>query len=66
MKSKYNCNEIKIGMGGYKTYKELDVWIKSRNLVKEVYQVTLGLPKEEIYGLVSQMRRSAVSIPSNC
>jgi len=53
-------------MGGYKTYKELDVWIKSINLVKEVYQVTLGLPKEEIYGLVSQMKRSAVSIPSNC
>jgi len=52
-------------MGEYKTYKELDVWIKSRNLVKEVYLVTLTLPKEELYGLSSQIRRSAVSVPSN-
>jgi four helix bundle protein len=52
-------------MGGYRTYKELDVWIKSRVLVKEIYLITLSLPKEELYGIVSQMRRSAVSIPSN-
>jgi four helix bundle protein len=50
---------------GYKTYKELDAWIKCRQLVKEVYNVTMSFPKEELYGLTSQMRRCAVSIPSN-
>lgn len=49
----------------YKTYKELDVWIKSRILVKEVYTTTISFPKEEVYGLVSQIRRCAVSVPSN-
>jgi len=52
-------------MSQYRTYKELDVWIKSRSLVKEIYIVTSSLPKEEIYGLVSQMRRAAVSVTSN-
>jgi four helix bundle protein len=52
-------------MAEYKTYKELNVWIKSRTLVKEIYLMTLNLPKEETYGLMSQMRRSAVSVPSN-
>lgn len=50
---------------GYKTYKELDEWIKSRILVKEVYSTTMNFPKEEVYGLVSQIRRCAVSVPSN-
>jgi len=50
---------------GYKTYKDLDVWIKSRMLVKEVYITTMSFPKEEIYGLAAQARRCAVSIPSN-
>lgn len=48
-----------------KSYKELIVWQKSIELVKEIYKLTTGLPKEEIYGLSSQMRRSAISIPSN-
>jgi four helix bundle protein len=48
-----------------KTYKELDVWMKGRMLVKEVYFVTTGFPGEEVYGLTSQIRRSAISIPSN-
>ena len=52
-------------MSEYKTYKELDVWLKSRSLVKYVYLITQSFPKEELYGLVSQMRRCAVSIPSN-
>ena len=52
-------------MSQYRTYKELDVWIKSRSLVKEIYIVTSSLPKDEIYGLVSQMRRAAVSVTSN-
>ena len=47
------------------SYKELRVWQKAVNLVQEVYQVTQSFPKEEMYGLTSQMRRAAVSIPSN-
>lgn len=52
-------------MERYKTYKELDVWVKSRALVKEIYILTKDFPKDEMYGLTSQMRRSAVSVPSN-
>jgi len=47
------------------TYKNLIVWQKSIELVKEVYIATRQFPKEEIYGLTSQMRRAAISIPSN-
>lgn len=47
------------------SYRELTVWQKGIDLVTEVYQITSGFPKEEIYGLTSQMKRSAVSIPSN-
>jgi four helix bundle protein len=46
-------------------YKELKVWQKSRELVKFIYQLTKKYPKEEIYSLTSQVRRAAVSIPSN-
>ena len=46
-------------------YKELKVWQKSRELVKNVYKLTKKYPKEEIYALTSQVRRSVVSIPSN-
>ncbi len=52
-------------MGEYKTYKELDVWKKARAFVKEIYIITRDFPNEEKYGLMSQMRRCAVSIPSN-
>ena len=47
------------------SYKELIVWQKSFSLVREIYILTEKFPKSEIYGLYSQMRRSAVSIPSN-
>ncbi|MBI3631631.1 MAG: four helix bundle protein [Candidatus Staskawiczbacteria bacterium] len=47
------------------TYKDLIVWQKSMELVVEIYFLTDQFPKEEIYGLTSQIRRSAVSIPSN-
>ena len=46
-------------------YKDLVVWKKSMDLVLEVYHLVKKLPKEEIYALSDQMRRSAVSIPSN-
>lgn len=47
------------------SYKDLVVWQKSVLLVKEVYVLTAALPREELYGLTSQVRRSAISIPSN-
>jgi len=46
-------------------YTGLEVWKDSRKLVSEVYILTREFPKEELYGLTSQIRRSAVSIPSN-
>jgi four helix bundle protein len=46
-------------------FKELLVWKKSIDLVKSVYQLTSSLPSEEKFGLISQMNRSSVSIPSN-
>lgn len=46
-------------------YRELTVWQKSMDLVVTVYDFTKKLPDDEKFGLVSQMRRSAVSIPSN-
>lgn len=47
------------------SFKQLIVWQKSIELVKQVYSVTGQFPTSEIYGLSSQMRRSAISIPSN-
>ena len=46
-------------------YKDLKVWQKSVDLVVKIYEATQSFPKEEVYGLTSQIRRSAVSIPSN-
>jgi four helix bundle protein len=48
-----------------RNYKELKVWQKSYGLCLEIYRITAGFPKEEKYGLTSQIRRSVVSIPSN-
>ncbi len=47
------------------SYKDLIVWQKSMDLVELIYQITDKLPSKEQFGLISQMRRSAVSIPSN-
>ena len=46
-------------------HKDLDVWKKSMTLVLDVYRTTQSFPGHELYGLTSQIRRSAVSIPSN-
>lgn len=46
-------------------FKELKVWQNSRKFVREIYVTTAEFPAEEKYGLISQMRRSAVSTPSN-
>ena len=48
-----------------KDYKELNVWKKGIEIVAFVYQVTKRFPKEEKFGLISQMQRASVSIPSN-
>lgn len=47
------------------SYKELIVWKKSMDLVREIYLITEMFPKDEVYGLSSQMQRAAVAIPSN-
>ncbi|MCR4256471.1 MAG: four helix bundle protein [Candidatus Uhrbacteria bacterium] len=46
-------------------YRELIVWKKSMDFVEKLYKATRSFPREEMYGLSSQMRRAAVSIPSN-
>ena len=48
-----------------KSHKDLIVWQKSMLLVKRLYEITSSYPKDEIFGITSQMRRAAVSIPSN-
>lgn len=48
-----------------KSFKELRIWQKGIEIIKNVYSVTQSFPKEEQYGLTSQMRRAAVSVPSN-
>src|SRR3989338_2151476 len=52
-------------MGMIKSFRDLDIWKKGIELVKEVYKTTETFPAREIYGLTSQMRRSAISVPSN-
>jgi four helix bundle protein len=47
------------------TYRDLNIWNLGIDLVKDIYKSTESFPKHEIYGIVSQMRRSAISIPSN-
>ncbi|KKP38147.1 MAG: s23 ribosomal protein [Candidatus Peregrinibacteria bacterium GW2011_GWF2_33_10] len=46
-------------------YKKLNIWTIGIEIVNEIYEITEKFPKEEIFGLTSQIRRSAVSIPSN-
>ena len=56
------CEEVKMDI---KSYKDMIVWQKSMDLAIEIYKLVKLLPKEEIYALSDQMRRAAVSIPSN-
>lgn len=46
-------------------FKELKVWQKARELVKDIYEATHKFPQDELFGITSQMRRSAYSIPAN-
>ena len=47
------------------TYRDLEIWKTGIDVVKDTYLLTEKFPKHEIYGIVSQMRRSAISVPSN-
>ena len=47
------------------TFRDLNVWQRSRRLVSAIYLATKAFPKEEMYGLTNQLRRAAVSVPSN-
>ncbi len=48
-----------------KTFRDLFIWQKAMTLVTNTYQITQKFPKEELFGLTSQIRRSAISLPSN-
>lgn len=48
-----------------KNFRDLKVWERGHNLSLKVYKITSGFPREEVYGLTSQMRRACVSIPTN-
>jgi four helix bundle protein len=48
-----------------KTFEDLVVWQKSHSLVLKIYRLTQSFPRNELFGLVSQIRRSAVSVPAN-
>ena len=50
-------------MGG--TYSDLQVWQAAMDLAEDIYRITKTFPKEETYGLTVQLRRAAVSVPSN-
>jgi len=52
-------------VGEISSYRDLDVWKQSRFLVKNVYQLSKSFPKEEQFGLINQLRRAAISVPSN-
>ena len=49
----------------FKSYRDLEVWKKSMRLAKRIYQITQRFPSEERFGLTNQLRRAAVSVPSN-
>jgi four helix bundle protein len=52
-------------MSTIKSFRDLFIWQKSMNLVTVIYEVSSKFPSQEMYGLTSQIRRSAISIPSN-
>ena len=57
--------QLSRGMSTLFTYRDLDAWKFGMDLVEECYRVTATFPRAELYGLTSQMRRAAISIPSN-
>ena len=65
LRSKQQAAENERNNMRFQDYTQLQVWQRSMDLVEEVYQLVKLLPKEELYDLSSQMRRAAVSVPSN-
>ncbi|WP_455392252.1 four helix bundle protein [[Eubacterium] cellulosolvens] len=62
----WEVNGVKLkNESSIRTYMDLDVWKMSHKLVVNVYKLTKEFPKNELYGLVSQLRRAATSIPAN-
>jgi len=59
------ASESKSRVGKARTFEDLTVWRKSHELVLKVYETTSEFPREELFGLVAQMRRAAVSVPAN-
>ncbi len=51
--------------GGINSYRDLLIWQKSMALAKQIYSITRAFPSDERFGLIAQMRRAAVSVPSN-
>lgn len=58
-------NESHMQMGPVRHYRDLVVWQQSLNLVSETYRITQTFPSDERFGLTAQIRRAAVSVPSN-
>ena len=52
-------------MAGYQKYTDLDVWKQARILASVIYEITGSYPKSEQFGIISQIRRCAISVPSN-
>ena len=52
-------------MSVVKTHKDLDIWKRGITFVEQIYKATANFPKEKLYGLTSQLRRAAISYPSN-
>ncbi len=52
-------------MSVVKTHKDLDIWKRGIGFVGQIYKITANFPQEELYGLTSQIRRAAISYPSN-
>ena len=50
---------------GIKSFRDLEIWKRSISLAKKIYQISEAFPKTELYGLTTQLRRAAISIPSN-
>jgi four helix bundle protein len=46
-------------------WKDLKVWQKAHDVTVEIYEITVGFPKEETYGIINQLRRAASSVPAN-
>jgi four helix bundle protein len=57
--------EFEVSSMTVKSYHDLIVWQKAMNLVTQIYRVTKEFPRDEIYGLTAQLRKAAVSVPSN-